>query len=186
MKVGVGADHGGFEMKEQLARLLAKEGHEVVDFGNRTYDTDKSSSYSAAASIEFAFSPLMRCTCCASAGTLENSASVTIRKLLSASSGRRSFRLEADQLPRFDLVLLGMGAEGHTASLFAGTKALKEERRLVVSNWVEKLYTHRITLTPRVLNNAARVVFMVHGKEKALALKAVLEGRTSQSNFRLS
>ena len=40
MKVGVGADHGGFEMKEQLARLLAKEGHEVVDFGNRIYDTD--------------------------------------------------------------------------------------------------------------------------------------------------
>ncbi len=40
MKIGVGADHGGFEMKEQLARLLAKEGHEVVDFGNRTYDKD--------------------------------------------------------------------------------------------------------------------------------------------------
>jgi RpiB/LacA/LacB family sugar-phosphate isomerase len=40
MKVGVGADHGGFEMKEQLAQLLAKEGHEVVDFGNRIYDTD--------------------------------------------------------------------------------------------------------------------------------------------------
>ena len=40
MKIGVGADHGGFEMKEQLARLLAKEGHEVVDFGNRIYDTD--------------------------------------------------------------------------------------------------------------------------------------------------
>jgi ribose 5-phosphate isomerase B len=40
MKIGVGADHGGFEMKEQLARLLAKDGHEVVDFGNRTYDKD--------------------------------------------------------------------------------------------------------------------------------------------------
>ena len=89
---------------------------------------------------------------------------------------RRSFRLEADQLPRFDLVLLGMGAEGDTASLFAGTKALKEEHRLVVSNWVGKLYSDRITLTPPVLNNAARVVFMVHGQEKALTLKAVLEG----------
>ena len=89
---------------------------------------------------------------------------------------RASFRLEADQLPRFDLVLLGMGAEGHTASLFPGTKALKEERRLVVSNWVGKLYTDRITLTPPVLNNAARVIFMVHGAEKAPALKAVLEG----------
>jgi len=69
-----------------------------------------------------------------------------------------------------------MGPEGHTASLFPGTKALKEERRLAVSNWVGKLYTDRITLTPPVLNNAARVIFMVHGEEKAPALKAVLEG----------
>jgi len=53
---------------------------------------------------------------------------------------------------------------------------LKEERRLVVSNWVGKLYTDRITVTPPVLNNAARVIFMVHGAEKAPALKAVLEG----------
>ena len=89
---------------------------------------------------------------------------------------RASFKLQADQLPRFDFVLLGMGPEGHTASLFPGTKALKEERRLVVSNWVGKLYTDRITLTPPVLNNAARVIFMVHGEEKAPALKAVREG----------
>ena len=89
---------------------------------------------------------------------------------------RTSFKVQADQLPRFDLVLLGMGPEGHTASLFPGTKALKEERRLVVSNWVGKLYTDRITLTPPVLNDAARVIFMVHGEEKAPALKAVLEG----------
>jgi 6-phosphogluconolactonase len=89
---------------------------------------------------------------------------------------RASFRLAKGQLPRFDLVLLGMGPEGHTASLFPGTKALKEERRLVVNNWVGKLYTDRITLTPPVLNNAARVLFMVHGAEKAPALKAVLEG----------
>jgi 6-phosphogluconolactonase len=89
---------------------------------------------------------------------------------------RESFRLQAGQFPRFDLVLLGMGPEGHTASLFPGTKALKEERRLVVSNWVGKFYTDRITLTPPVLNNAARVIFMAHGAEKAPALKAVLEG----------
>jgi 6-phosphogluconolactonase len=89
---------------------------------------------------------------------------------------RASFKLADGQLPRFDLVLLGMGPEGHTASLFPGTKALREERRLAVSNWVGKLYTDRITLTPPVLNNAARVIFMVHGDEKAPALKAVLEG----------
>lgn len=89
---------------------------------------------------------------------------------------RAGFQLKAGELPRFDLVLLGMGPEGHTASLFPGTRALKEERRLVVSNWVGKLYTERITLTPPVLNNAARVLFLVHGAEKAPALKAVLEG----------
>jgi len=89
---------------------------------------------------------------------------------------RESFRLSGGALPRFDLVLLGMGPEGHTASLFPGTKALKEQQRLVVSNWVGKLYTDRITLTPPVLNNAARIIFMVHGAEKAPALKAVLEG----------
>jgi 6-phosphogluconolactonase len=89
---------------------------------------------------------------------------------------RESFKLKPDELPRFDLVLLGMGPEGHTASLFPGTKALREQRRLVVSNWVGKLYTDRITLTPPVLNNAARIIFMAHGAEKAPALKAVLEG----------
>jgi 6-phosphogluconolactonase len=89
---------------------------------------------------------------------------------------RSSFQLKAGQLPRFDLVLLGMGPEGHTASLFPGTKALKEEHRLAVSNWVGKFYTDRITLTPPVLNNSARIMFLVHGAEKAPALKAVLEG----------
>ncbi len=86
------------------------------------------------------------------------------------------FRLIEGRFPRFDLVLLGMGPDGHTASLFPGTKALHEEKRLVVSNWVGKFFTDRITLTVPVLNNAARVLFLVQGDDKAPALKAVLEG----------
>ena len=80
------------------------------------------------------------------------------------------------QFPRFDLVLLGMGNEGHTASLFPGTKALHETKRIAVRNWVGKLYTNRITLTAPAINHAARVIFMVTGADKALALKGVLEG----------
>src|SRR5437879_2515362 len=89
---------------------------------------------------------------------------------------RAFFKLADGEFPRFDLVLLGMGPDGHTASLFPGTKALHEQQRLAVSNWVGKFFTDRITLTPPVLNNAARVMFLVQGDDKAPALKAVLEG----------
>jgi 6-phosphogluconolactonase len=70
-----------------------------------------------------------------------------------------------------------MGSDGHIASLFPGTKALQEEKRLVVSNWVGKICTDRITMTAPLLNNAACVVFLVSGQDKALPVKAVLEGR---------
>ena len=89
---------------------------------------------------------------------------------------REFFHLAAGEPPRFDLVLLGMGPDGHTASLFPGTKALHEKERLVVSNWVGKFFTERITLTAPALNSAACVIFLVLGEDKAPALKAVLEG----------
>lgn len=89
---------------------------------------------------------------------------------------RSFFHLANGELPRFDLVLLGMGPDGHTASLFPGTKALHEKRRVVVRNWVGKFNSERITLVAPVLNEAATVMFLVHGKDKAPALKAVLEG----------
>jgi 6-phosphogluconolactonase len=88
---------------------------------------------------------------------------------------RSSFKLADGQFPRFDLVLLGMGSEGHTASLFPGTRALREKQRIAVSNWVGKLLTDRITLTAPAINNAAHVIFMVTGADKAPALTAVLE-----------
>jgi len=89
---------------------------------------------------------------------------------------RSSFKLGPGQLPRFDLFLVGMGDEGHALSLFPGTKALHDNGRLVMRNWVGKFYTERITMTAPVANNAAMVVFMVTRADKAPALKAVLEG----------
>ena len=88
---------------------------------------------------------------------------------------RRFFDLSEGEFPRFDLVLLGMGADGHTASLFPGSDALEEKRRLVVAPWVEKLKTRRVTLTLPVLNNAACVLFLVAGGEKAETLRRALE-----------
>lgn len=89
---------------------------------------------------------------------------------------RGFFSLQPDELPRFDLILLGMGPDAHTASLFPGVDALHDTERLVAAPWVEKFNTYRITLTPRVLNNAATVAFLVSGAGKAAVLRDVLEG----------
>jgi 6-phosphogluconolactonase len=93
----------------------------------------------------------------------------TLRKFFSSSLG-------PEQVPRFDLILLGLGPDGHTASLFPGTAALQEKSRLVVANWVEKFKTNRITFSLTLLNAARCVAFLVSGTDKAAALHAVLEG----------
>lgn len=79
-------------------------------------------------------------------------------------------------LPRFDLVFLGMGPDGHTASLFPHSAALKANAQIVVANYVEKFAAHRITLTAATINNARNVTFLAAGDDKAEALKNVLEG----------
>ncbi|HKV84774.1 MAG TPA: 6-phosphogluconolactonase [Ktedonobacterales bacterium] len=89
---------------------------------------------------------------------------------------RQEFALAGGALPRFDLIFLGMGPDGHTASLFPHTAALGVRDRLVVANYVPKLSTWRITLTEPVLNAAATMAFLVAGADKADALSAVLDG----------
>ena len=78
--------------------------------------------------------------------------------------------------PAFNLILLGLGPDGHTASLFPHTEAIRESARWVVRNHVPKLNSDRVTLTTPILNRAATVLFLVTGADKASALQAVLEG----------
>jgi 6-phosphogluconolactonase len=89
---------------------------------------------------------------------------------------RSSFHLEGDERPQFDLVALGMGPDGHTASLFPHTAALHERSRLVVANHVPQKDTWRITLTWPVINHASSVFFLIAGADKAEILKEVLTG----------
>lgn len=89
---------------------------------------------------------------------------------------RAAFGAAAPEIPRFDLVLLGLGADGHTASLFPGTAALAERERLVVANDVPAMRTVRLTFTLPLINRARRVAFLVSGAEKASILARVLEG----------
>ena len=85
--------------------------------------------------------------------------------------------------PRFDLVFLGMGDDGHTASLFPNTAALAEQRTWVAASWVEKFNAWRITLTANAINAARRVVFLVTGASKVERLREVLNGARDPSRL---
>ena len=76
---------------------------------------------------------------------------------------------------RFDLILLGLGEDGHTASLFPHTAALKETERWVAHNYVDKLRSYRITMTFPAIRNSATILFVVAGESKASILKEILE-----------
>ncbi|MEJ7611377.1 MAG: 6-phosphogluconolactonase [Ferruginibacter sp.] len=88
-----------------------------------------------------------------------------------------------EDLPRFDLVLLGMGDDGHTASLFPNTPVLLEQQALVKEVYVEKLKMWRITFTAPLINHAKEILFMVTGKEKAAMLKTVLYGKYEPAKY---
>lgn len=96
----------------------------------------------------------------------------------------RAFGVPADgPPPAFDLILLGMGPCGHTASLFPHTTALKETQRWVVVNHVAKFNTDRVTFTTPLLNKAANVMFLVSGADKTAALAEVLEGKPNSDEY---
>ena len=78
--------------------------------------------------------------------------------------------------PRFDLTLLGLGTDGHTASIFPDSEVLHETKRLVAAPWIEKLNAYRITMTLPLINNSASVLFLISGTEKAEIVKAILQG----------
>lgn len=89
---------------------------------------------------------------------------------------RNSFRLEGAEVPRFDVVALGMGPDGHTASLFPHTQALYELSRLAIANHVEAKEAWRVTLTSPVINRASHVFFLIAGADKAKILQEVFTG----------
>ncbi len=93
------------------------------------------------------------------------------------------FNLAEGKFPNFDLIFLGLGDDGHTASLFPFTEALEENEKIVISNYVEKLDTNRLTFTFPTINNAENVVFLVSGKNKAAALKEILNGKENCEKF---
>ena len=97
---------------------------------------------------------------------------------LNAAAYERELRafFAGAEWPQFDLIFLGLGADGHTASLFPHTEALAERNDWVSANWVEKLRTYRLTLTVPAINQAREIIFLVTGKEKAEALAAILQG----------
>jgi len=84
-------------------------------------------------------------------------------------------KLPSETFPLFDLVILGLGEDGHTASLFPHTSALSEKAKWVTENFVAKLDAWRITLTIPVINAARQVVILVSGESKAQTLKLVLQ-----------
>lgn len=96
---------------------------------------------------------------------------------------RKFFDLGPAEFPQFDLILLGMGDDGHTASLFPQTEALTETRRIAVANRVKQLNSFRLTLTLPVINNGSQVIFLVVGENKAKTLQTVLEGEFQPDRF---
>ena len=105
-------------------------------------------------------------------------AAVQYEKLL-----REYFRTETLPVETFDLVLLGMGDDGHTLSLFPGTPVIHEEKLWATSFFLKAQDMHRITLTKNIVNHSNHIVFMISGNDKAHALHEVLEGEKNPDKY---
>jgi 6-phosphogluconolactonase len=93
------------------------------------------------------------------------------------------FHLSRGAVPRFDLIFLGLGEDGHTASLFPGSSALNDTEHLVATVYVEKLKAHRLTVTLPVINAAAQIIFLVTGKSKSTVTKELLSAGSQKLNY---
>jgi len=96
---------------------------------------------------------------------------------------KQFFGLARGGLPRFELIFLGLGEDGHTASLFPESAALKESTHLAATAYVEKLQAHRLTLTLPTINAAAQVTFLVSGQSKSTVVKEILGPDSHPGNY---
>jgi 6-phosphogluconolactonase len=101
----------------------------------------------------------------------------------SAQDYEKILQEKLENPPQLDLILLGMGEDGHTASLFPGSTALDDAEHLVAAPFIEKLKAHRLTMTFRTINAARSVTFLVAGEAKAETLRAVLEGERDPHRY---
>jgi len=111
-------------------------------------------------------------------GEIENPdiAATEYRKILN-----RKFKIKSNNLPRFDVMLLGLGEDGHVASIFPGSDTLFERKRSVVACYVPHLKTYRLTMTIPVINNTRTCIFIVSGENKSDVLKRVWINDTSET-----
>ena len=96
---------------------------------------------------------------------------------------RQFFHLTPGGVPRFDLIFLGLGEDGHTASLFPGSPALDEQNRLVATVYVERLKAYRLTLTLPVINAASQIIFLVSGPSKSAVVKELLSAGVKPQDY---
>lgn len=106
-----------------------------------------------------------------------------LTKFFFRNESTKSAPSEERRIPRFDLIILGLGGDGHTASLFPHTPALRETDRLTAANWIDAINDFRFTITFPVINNAWNVIFLVSGEGKAAAARTVIEGEFRPDKF---